>query len=927
MGVTQESSLGKEGQLFRTKQKENLKMKHLLLLSMATLASCAPQSLVVTTTSLPCNSDEEGCIEVNTIPTSSSKSTATVTIESTTTPTITTPSTTTTSTTTTTEKQVATEPLETTKFHIKSEVQFRYARTVVESTVSNPDAVAQVASFALVIPDSAFISAFSMEIDGEKYEARVEEKGEAEKTFEKALSTGRGAGLVSQDAKDANKFTVSTNIEGEQEVVFRLTYDELLGRKESMYRQEINIDPQQIVDDFRVEVYINESLPITEISVPELLESNTIDPSEETQNSFVKIEKTFEGDAKKAKIAFAPTPIEQRAAAEEGMSGRLQINYDVDRQNQDSEVQVIDGYFVHFFVPENLEPLPKHAIFILDVSGSMHGEKLQQLKDAMFTVLNDMKPEDFFNIITFSTSVNNWSPSGITNEGDQPGIPATKENKKKAISHVLDLEAEGGTNINSAMLKGLELAKEVLRSESLPQGVASMLVFLSDGEATEGETSSKAIKANVATANSDTELPIFSVAFGSGADFDLLKEISLAADSFAKRVYEGSDAALQLENFYAEISSPVVTNLKFDYVGGLVDNSSLSDDGVRTLFKGDQYVVVGKLLDKASGTFNVRVTADKTGVKYMDDIVIHPCLRQPKIAKDSSNPSIIIDTFDCIQPIPEVKKSKAQEFLQSLHAFLNIQQLLKKDKKTEALALALENHFVTPVTSLVVVRPDEEDTLANVDEPIADYDYPTLYAASYAAPAAAAYHPQLFKSGSPQAYTPHSRIVSGPRSPPVLAPEPIMAYDDTGFESFSYSTFDYGVYADDYDYPTSRGGPPPISTTRGPTATHTPTTTSTSTTFSSSTTTKPETCQLTLFSKTYNRGEEWTLQDDSADLGSFSDIAISATLEGSCCWQLFGEVNFAGPTTWLRPGGVYRGTDSFGRQPFQDVSSVKRVQC
>merc|ERR1711910_231574 len=412
---------------------------------------------------------------------------------------------------------------------------------------------------------------------------------------------------------------------------------------------------------------------------------------------------------------------------------------------------------------------------------------------------------------------------------------ATKENKKKAIRHVLDLEANGGTNMNSAMLAGLELAKEVIRSETLPQGVASMLVFLSDGEATEGETSGTTIKANVATANSDTELPIFSVAFGSGADFDLLKEISLAADSFAKRVYEGSDAALQLENFYAEISSPVVTNLKFDYVGGLVDNSSLSNGEVRTLFKGDQFVVVGKLLDEASGTFTVRVTADKTGVKYMDDIVIHPCLRQPKIAKDYSNPSIVIDTFDCIQPIPEVKKSKAQEFLQSLHAFLNIQQLLKKDKKTEALALALENHFVTPVTSLVVVRPDEEDILANVDEPIADYDYPTLYAASYAAPAAAAYHPQLFKSASPQAqaYNPHSRIVSGPRQPPVLAPEPIISYDDTGFESFSYSTFDYGVYADDYDYPTSRGGPPPISTARGPTDAHTSTTTSISTTSSS----------------------------------------------------------------------------------------------
>merc|ERR1711971_456250 len=603
-----------------------------MLLSMVTLASCAPQSLVVTTT--------------------------TISTTSTSTPTTTTTSTTTTPqspTSTTTEKLMATEPLEMTKFHIKSEIQFRYARTVVESTVTNPDTVAQLASFALVIPDSAFISTFSMEIEGEEYKARVEEKEEAEKTFEKALNRGRGAGLVSQDAKDANKFTVSTNIEGGQEVIFRLTYDELLGRKEGMYRQEINIDPQQIVEDFRVEVFINESLPITEVNVPELLQSNSIDPSEETQNSFVTIDRDFEGDAKKARIVFAPTSIEQRAAAEEGMSGRLQINYDVDRQNQDSEVQVIDGYFVHFFVPENLETLPKHAIFILDVSGSMHGERLQQLKDAMFTVLDDMKPEDFFNIITFSTSVNNWSPSGITEAGDQIAIPATKENKKKAISHVLDLEAEGGTNINSAMLTGLELAKEVLRSESLPQGVASMLVFLSDGEATEGTTNGSAIKANVAEVNSDTELPIFSVAFGSGADFGLLKEISLAADSFAKRVYEGSDAALQLENFYAEISSPVVTNLKFDYVGGLVDNSSLSNGEVRTLFKGDQYVVVGRLLNEASGTFTVRVTADKTGAKYFDDIVIDPCLRQPKIVEDSSSPSVI-NHYHCIQPIPDVKR-------------------------------------------------------------------------------------------------------------------------------------------------------------------------------------------------------------------------------------------------------------------------------
>merc|ERR1712212_491493 len=149
---------------------------------------------------------------------------------------------------------------------------------------------------------------------------------------------------------------------------------------------------------------------------------------------------------------------------------------------------------------------------------------------------------------------------------------------------------------------------------------------------------------------------------------------------------------------------------------------------------------------EASGTFTVHVTADKTGAKYLDDIVIVPCLREPKIVEDSSSPSLI-DNFDCIRPIPNVKKSKAQEFLQSLHAFLNIQQLLKKDKKAEALTLALENHFVTPVTSLVVVRPNEEDTLANIDDPTIEYDYPVVHAYYSAALPAAIYLPHLSPRG------------------------------------------------------------------------------------------------------------------------------------------------------------------------------------
>jgi hypothetical protein len=67
--------------------------------------------------------------------------------------------------------------------------------------------------------------------------------------------------------------------------------------------------------------------------------------------------------------------------------------------------QVSDGYFVHFFAPTDLQPLPKHAIFVLDISGSMYGRKVEQLKQAMATILSDLNQADFFSIVLFESGI------------------------------------------------------------------------------------------------------------------------------------------------------------------------------------------------------------------------------------------------------------------------------------------------------------------------------------------------------------------------------------------------------------------------------------------------------------------------------------------------------------------------------------------
>ena len=909
-------------------------MRALLLASLASVAQCAPQSLVIP--SMSSWAQPEGR-----------------------------------------SRRQATKEPQITSFHVTSTIQLRYARTMVESKLVNPDNEAQMATFNMTIPDSAFIRNFSMEVGGEQFMARVEEKEKAEETFQKAVSSGRGAGLVSQDARDTNRFTVSANLEGAQKIIFRLTYDELLERKAGVYEQAINIDLKQVVPDFRVEVFINESLPITTLKVPDLLESNAVDPTEETENSIARIVFPYEGNNKMAKIVFAPSVVEQAAAEEQGVSGKLVVRYDVDRQGQDSEVQVIDGYFVHFFVPENLKTLPKHVIFVLDTSGSMEGEKMQQLKDAMFTVLDDMKPVDSFNIITFSEWVRHWDPvTGVTGSGplkqehwlskalsnvydsdpvtediDPPpaqfkAVAATKENKKAAIKYVLGLEAVGGTDINAAMMASLNVAESLRSGKKLAHGVVSMVVFLSDGEATNGETRRSAIKNNVATTNSELKLPIFSVAFGLDADFSLLKDISAGADSFAKRVYEDSDAALQLENFYSEISSPLLTNLKFDYVGGMVDNSSLSSTTLRTFFKGGQYIVVGRLQEEGSGGLKVRVTGQRSTDTYWDSLTICPRALPAITDLDHKDPASLAaapptpGVFPCLPPAPHPQRSEAQEFMQNLHAFLNIQQLIKNDMKAEALKLAMANNFVTPLTSLVVVRPREEDSLADVEmeeeEEEEDYDYDydydyhsqsqfqslpvnsnlwrslvrptpklrkqTNYASlAFAAPAGMGSRNSLVQQ-SPQ------RIPGGQRrnfnfnfKPKVRTALHPKSTTTSSYEYYEYdestSSYEYYEYNDSTTSPTT-SSPAPTACTGN----------------------------LTLHASTYLRGDNTTLDATSSNLEEFSDRAVSATVRGSCCWLLFSEPGLQGDSVTLSPGGDYKTTNSFGIL-FRDVSSVSWIFC
>lgn len=233
-----------------------------------------------------------------------------------------------------------------------------------------------------------------------------------------------------------------------------------------------------------------------------------------------------------------------------------------------------------------------------------------------------------------------------------------------------------GTNINAALLLGLDL----LSGDS---DKSNMLIFLTDGQATSGVTSGRKILKNIKDINDDVS--IFSLAFGSGADFSLLQQISGQNNGLARKIYEDADATLQLTGFYDEISSPLLSELKITYLGD-VDNSSLTENTLHCLFDGAEMVVAGRLsLDNNSNsvpTIDINIEGNLVDSTLVIDQTFN-----------------MTDTT--IEDIPTASAEEIQEFTHRMWVYLTIKQLIattrqtvdrhiKQEAKNRAVELALE---------------------------------------------------------------------------------------------------------------------------------------------------------------------------------------------------------------------------------------------
>ncbi|XP_043830865.1 inter-alpha-trypsin inhibitor heavy chain H6 [Dromiciops gliroides] len=578
-----------------------------------------------------------------------------------------------------------------TRFSIRSTIVSRYAHTQVVSVMTNPHSEAQEAIFDLDLPSMAFISNFTMTINGKVYTAEVKEKHQAKKMYEEARKQGQTAAHVASQDDEVKKFKISTSVAVGGEVTFALTYEELLPRLLGKYQHAVSVRPGQVVLNLSVEVTVSERTGIDYIHVLPLRTSHLLTNAvrgEADLPTSTRIEK----EETCARVTFTPTLNEQAAYSSRGIMGDFVIQYDVTMKDVIGDVQIYDGYFVHYLAPRDLPRMQKTIIFVIDVSGSMTGTKLKQTKKAMHVILGDLCPEDHFNIVTFSDIVHIWKATG--------SIQATPPNIQRAKAYIGRMQAGRWTDMNAALLAAASILKQSITG---PSGEARLVIFLTDGEPTAGVTSPARILANAQRALAG-QAALFGLALGDDADLPLLRRLSLENRGTAHRIREDQDAALQLKGFYDRIASPLLADIHLHYQAGRAGGANPLRSYFPNYFGGSELVVVGQLGHREP---ELRVHLEARGPHNH----LLTAARSEKAASGRE------PAFGCLSH-RELKLG--QGFLQRLWAYVTIQGLLEarlgaNDSATrrllgqKALNLSLHFHFVTPLTSLVVVKPEEED--------------------------------------------------------------------------------------------------------------------------------------------------------------------------------------------------------------------------
>ncbi len=533
--------------------------------------------------------------------------------------------------------------------HVQVEIDQQVATTHVDQVFRNDNPWTVEGTYIFPIPTGAMVTEFVLWVDGEPVEAKVLERDEARRAYEQIVREIRDPALLEYADRGAVQASIFPIPAGRTRRV-ELEYTQVLPAEGGLIRYTYPLNTEKF-----------SAQPLEEVSVSVSVDS--ADPVRAVYSPTHDVDILREGDHR-FRVGYE--------AADVTPDRDFELYYSVSEEEiglnlltyRDPEGDDPDGFFLLLAAPEVQvdadRVAPRDLFFVLDQSGSMEGEKFRQAQRALRYALDNLNAEDRFNIIAFSTGAHSYAE-------ELRGMEDVPEAKRWVES----LSAKGSTDINRALLEALAQAEEER---------PTVVIFLTDGLPTEGETDTAAILNNVKDAAPD-RVRLF--AFGVGYDVDTFLLDSLAKENGGSTTYVKPGQALDqiVSGFYAQISKPVLTDVSLDF-GDVISFDEYPSE-LPDLFAGNQLVLVGRY--REPGVTAIRLAGDVEGA--------------PRVFTYADQ---------------RFRSSGGAEFLPRLWATRKIGALLQQirlqgpDEETvdQIVSLSIRYGIVTPYTSYLVTDSD-----------------------------------------------------------------------------------------------------------------------------------------------------------------------------------------------------------------------------
>ena len=536
-------------------------------------------------------------------------------------------------------------------------IEERVAVTEIDQTFYNPTGSRLEGYFIFPIPKNSVIKRFTMFINGQETEAELLPAPKAKKIYEDIVRSMKDPALLEYSNQGLFRVRIFP-IEPRSEKRIRISYSEVLpmdaGTMEYTYGLKTRKFSQANGCNFSIKVNVHSKDKIKNLYCPTHIAEIT---SKDPNHSVVGFESSEVSADQNFRVYFN---------TDNSRIGMSMLSY---KKRDD------DGYYFLSMSPgfedKDVEVVNKDITFVLDCSGSMAGDKMKQAKKALLFCIENLNDGDCFEIVRFSTEA----------EALFQGLEeASESNKQKARDFVDDLRAIGGTNIEEAM----DLALDAKRPEGGPAaGRPHMVIFITDGKPTIGETQEEALLSSIRKSNAE-ENRIFTFGIGNEINTHLLDKITAETQAYRSYITPKEDIEVKISNFYTKVSSPVLTDLRVTFSAENMVFKSYPRK-LPDLFKGSSLTMMGRY--KVPGESRVVLEGKVNGKPYKK-------VYEAALAEENEKHDFI----------PPLWASRCIGFLLD-QIRLNGEN---KELVDEVTALAKEHGIITPYTSYLILEDERQ---------------------------------------------------------------------------------------------------------------------------------------------------------------------------------------------------------------------------